>query len=572
MLVFEYIENNMVLKIWDRTNTFGLRGRSLRLAITVTAVTGFSLFGYDQGLMSGIITGDDFSKEFPAVTNEGAGSEHWATVNQGGVVSCYEIGCFFGALFALFRGDRFGRRPMVIIGSLLIILGTIISTASFGAHWGLGQFIIGRVITGLGNGMDTATIPVWQSEVSRAENRGFLVNLEGSVVAFGTFIAYWLDFGLSYVEGEHASVQWRFPVAFQIFFAAVLFVGIINLPESPRWLIAHGYKDEANYVLASLNDVEIDDDLVIAESTVITDGVNRFARSQVGFKELFSGGKLQHFSRMVIGASTQFFQQFTGCNASIYYSTVLFERLGMADTYEKLPLVMGGVFSTVYALMTIPSFFLIDRLGRRALFLIGAAGQGLAFTIAFGSLIKDDGDDKGGQKAAAFGIFLFIAFFAFTILPLPWVYPPEINPLRTRTVASAVSTCTNWLTNFAVVMFTPLFMAESQFGCYLFFALFNYLFIPVIFFFYPETAGRTLEEIDIIFAKAYVDKRQPWRVAATLPHLSLQEQEDEGNKLGIFDEFEKEGFEQSENISSNSSNKSPEDGSNDEPLVKPAEV
>lgn len=557
----------MVLKIWDRTNTFGLRGRSLRLAITITAVTGFSLFGYDQGLMSGIITGQDFSKEFPVVDPDHTGSKHWSSVYQGGITSCYEIGCFFGALFAMFRGDRFGRRPMIIIGSLLIILGTVISTAAYGEHWGLGQFIIGRVITGLGNGMDTATIPVWQSEVSRAENRGFLVNLEGSVVAVGTFIAYWLDFGLSYVEGQHASVQWRFPVAFQIVFAAILFAGIINLPESPRWLIAHDHHDEAHYVLAALNDVDIGDDLVIAESAVIKDGVNRFARSQVGFKELFSGGKLQHFARMVIGASTQFFQQFTGCNASIYYSTVLFENLGMNDTYEKMSLVMGGVFSTVYALMTIPSFFLIDRLGRRALFLIGAAGQGLAFTIAFVSLIPEDGDSDGGKKAAAVGIFLFIAFFAFTILPLPWVYPPEINPLRTRTVASAISTCTNWLTNFSVVMFTPLFMQESQFGCYLFFALFNYMFIPVIFFFYPETSGRTLEEIDIIFAKAYVDKRQPWRVAATLPHLTLQEQEDEGNKLGLFDDFEKEGFEQSENISSNSSNKSPED---DQP--KTAEV
>lgn len=557
----------MVLKIWDRTNTFGLRGRSLRLAITITAVTGFSLFGYDQGLMSGIITGQDFSKEFPVVDPDHTGSQHWSSVYQGGITSCYEIGCFFGALFAMFRGDRFGRRPMIIIGSLLIILGTVISTAAYGEHWGLGQFIIGRVITGLGNGMDTATIPVWQSEVSRAENRGFLVNLEGSVVAVGTFIAYWLDFGLSYVEGQHASVQWRFPVAFQIVFAAILFAGIINLPESPRWLIAHDHHDEAHYVLAALNDVDIGDDLVIAESAVIKDGVNRFARSQVGFKELFSGGKLQHFARMVIGASTQFFQQFTGCNASIYYSTVLFENLGMNDTYEKMSLVMGGVFSTVYALMTIPSFFLIDRLGRRALFLIGAAGQGLAFTIAFVSLIPEDGDSDGGKKAAAVGIFLFIAFFAFTILPLPWVYPPEINPLRTRTVASAISTCTNWLTNFSVVMFTPLFMQESQFGCYLFFALFNYMFIPVIFFFYPETSGRTLEEIDIIFAKAYVDKRQPWRVAATLPHLTLQEQEDEGNKLGLFDDFEKEGFEQSENISSNSSNKSPED---DQP--KTAEV
>mmetsp|Transcript_5677 Transcript_5677/g.6742 ORF Transcript_5677/g.6742 Transcript_5677/m.6742 type:complete len:558 (+) Transcript_5677:5690-7363(+) len=557
----------MALKLFSKTNTMGLRGRRLRVMFTMVATLGFSLFGYDQGLMSGIITGDDFSKEFPAVTNEGAGSEHWATVNQGGITSCYEIGCFFGALFALFRGDRFGRRPMVIIGSLLIILGTIISTAAFGPHWGLGQFIIGRVITGLGNGMDTATIPVWQSEISKAENRGLLVNLEGSMVAVGTFIAYWLDFGLSYVN---TSVQWRFPVAFQIVFALFLFLGVAQLPESPRWLIAHDLKDDARNILAALNDVDVDDEFVIEESVVISDAINRLSRSQLGFKELLSGGKQQNFARMIIGASTQFFQQFTGCNASIYYSTVLFENsIGLTG---KLPLILGGVFATIYALSTIPSFFLIDRLGRRALFLIGAAGQGVAMTIAFASLIKDDGNDKGGQKAAAFGIFLFIAFFAFTILPLPWVYPPEINPLRTRTVASAVSTCTNWLTNFAVVMFTPLFMAESQFGCYLFFALFNYLFIPVIFFFYPETAGRTLEEIDIIFAKAHVDKRQPWRVAATMPHLSLREQEEEGNKLGLFDDFEKEGFEQSENISSNSSNKSPEEGSNDEPLVKPAEV
>ena len=109
-------------------------------------------------------------------------------------------------------------------------------------------------------------------------------------------------------------------------------------------------------------------------------------------------------------------------------------------------------------------------------------------------------------KGAAVGIYLFIVFFAFTILPLPWIYPPEINPLRTRTTASAVSTCTNWLTNFAVVMFTPPFISASGWGCYLYFAVMNFLFVPIIFFFYPETAGRSLEEIDIIFAKAYVEK------------------------------------------------------------------
>lgn len=541
-----------------RTNTAGLSGRKLRVYITATAVTGFSLFGYDQGLMSGIITAPQFNGEFPATKDNG-------TI-QGAVTSCYELGCFFGALFALFRGDHIGRRPLIICGSIIIIIGTVISCSTMMGHWQLGQFVIGRVITGIGNGMNTATIPVWQSEMSKAENRGRLVNMEGAVVAVGTLIAYWLDFGLSYVQ---SSVSWRLPVALQIVFALFLFIGIMQLPESPRWLIAHDRKPEANLVLGALKGLSPEDDEIIAEATLITDGVNRFSRTQLGFKEVFSGGKSQHFQRIVVGSSSQFFQQFTGCNAAIYYSTVLFEQtifnsMDDADHRRRLSLILGGVFSTVYALFTIPSFFLVDSLGRRALFLIGATGQGVSFIITFACLVHPTSQNA---KGAAVGLFLFIAFFAFTILPLPWVYPPEINPLRTRTIASAISTCTNWICNFAVVMFTPVFVDNARWGAYLFFALMNFLFVPVIFFFYPETAGRTLEEIDIIYAKAYVEGRQAWRVAATMPKLTIRDIEEQGNQLGIYDgDFEKEAFEKEDNLST-SSNSGKEDG--DGPLVKP---
>lgn len=546
----------------------GLRGRPLRLAVTIIAVTGFSLFGYDQGLMSGLITAPQFNDDFPATLKKGADDQH-ATVVQGAVTSCYELGCFFGALFVLIRGDHYGRRPLIVFGSVVIIIGTIISVAAVKDSWGLGQFVIGRVITGIGNGFNTATIPVWQSEMSRAENRGKLVNLEGSVVAVGTFIAYWLDFGLSYVD---SSLSWRLPVAVQIIFAAILFFGIIQLPESPRWLVAHDRKPEAMEILANLNDLSVDDDEVYAEVTVIADAVNSYARAQVGFGDLFTGGKTQHLQRMLIGCSTQFFQQFTGCNAAIYYSTVLFEEtIGLS---RRLSLVLGGVFATIYALATIPSFFLIDTLGRRKLFLIGATGQALSFTITFGCLVDNTTQNA---KGAAVGIFLFIIFFAFTILPLPWIFPPEINPMRTRTLASAISTCTNWITNFGVVMFTPIFISASGWGCYLFFAAMNYAFIPIIFFFYPETAGRSLEEIDIIFAKAHVEGRQPWRVAATMPKLSLKDIETEGNQLGIYDDdFEKEKMENNEIMSSSSDNK--EDVSHapmmssDEPQPKPTDV
>ncbi|KAA8898329.1 hypothetical protein TRICI_006590 [Trichomonascus ciferrii] len=491
--------------------------------------------------MSGIITGTQFNKEFPP-TIEASN----ASVIQGAVTSCYEIGCFFGAIFCLVKGDFFGRRPLVLIGSFLIILGTVLSTAAFGPHWGLGQFIIGRVITGLGNGMNTATIPVWQSEMSKAHNRGFLVNLEGSVIAVGTFVAYWIDFGLSYVE---TSVQWRFPVAMQIVFALVVMLGMWRLPESPRWLLSHNRQEEARHVLAHLIAVEPNSETVDMEVKVIVDAITRTGE-QLGFKELLTHGKTQHFRRMLIGASTQFFQQLTGCNAAIYYSTVLFEQMDMG---RRMSLVMGGVFSTVYALATIPSFFMIERVGRRNLFLIGAVGQGCSFIIAFACLINPTQENR---KGAAVGVFLFIVFFAFTILPLPWIYPPEINPMKTRTAAAAVSTCTNWIFNFAVVMFTPVFIDTSDWGCYLFFALVNFIFVPVIFFFYPETAGRSLEEIDVIFAKSNVEGKPVFRVAATMPKLTPEEVEREAERIGLFEvgesEREKEHHEAKEELSDTS--------------------
>lgn len=519
----------------------GLSGRKLRVAVTIVATLGFSLFGYDQGLMSGIITGTEFNKEFPPT---GGDSTH-ATVIQGAVTACYEIGCFIGALFALFRGDLIGRRPLVLAGSSIIILGTVISVASFGDHWGLGQFVVGRVITGVGNGMNTATIPVWQSEMSRPENRGRLVNLEGSVIAVGTFVAYWIDFGLSYVN---TSVQWRFPVAFQIVFAALVFAGMWRLPESPRWLIAQNRVEEGVVILAGLKGTDIHNEDVRLEARVVMEAVNR-TNEQLGFKDLFTNGHSQHFRRMLIGASTQFFQQFTGCNAAIYYSTVLFQKSIGLD--RRLALILGGVFATIYAISTIPSFFLVDRFGRRNLFLVGAIGQGSSFLITMACLIDNT---KQNAKGAAVGLFLFIVFFAFTILPLPWIYPPEINPTRTRTAATGVSTCTNWISNFAVVMFTPVFINNARWGCYLFFAIMNFLFVPIIFFFYPETAGRSLEEVDIIFAKAYVEKTPTWRVAAKLPFLTPDQIEAEAVKYGLYDiaEVEKDKEEIGEHYQSSS--------------------
>ncbi|KAJ5156327.1 sugar transporter-like protein [Penicillium capsulatum] len=504
------------------TTTTGMRGKMLHVFITLTSVVGFSLFGYDQGLMSGIISADKFTIEFSPLYIPPKDSADYSksldlhvNVLRGAVVSCYELGCFFGAIFTLFYGERIGRTPLLVGGGFLMVVGTVISTAAFGPKWGVGQFVVGRVISGLGNGMDTATIPVWQSECSKAHNRGFLVCFEGAIIAVGTFIAYWLDFGMSYVD---SSVQWRFPVAFQIVFALFVMAGAMCLPESPRWFVMRGYDQEAITVLAALNDSSPDAEDVLADFNLIKADLKTTEDNTASWKTLFTFGKTQEFQRMMIGCSGQFFQQFTGCNAAIYYSTLLFEQnLGMK---HKLAMILGGVFSTIYALATIPSFFMIERVGRRKLFLIGFAGQGLSFIITMGCLIAGG---KEASKGAIVGVFLFICFFAFTTLPLPWIYPPEINPLRTRTMAASASTCTNWITNFAVAMFTPVFSASSGWGLYLFFALINFIAIPFAWFFYAETAGRDLEEIDIIFAKAHIEKKWPYQVANEMPKLTVDQ-------------------------------------------------
>ena len=175
----------------------GLSGRPLSLLVSIVATNGFLLFGYDQGVMSGIISAPDFNNAFPQTR----GDSTW----QGFVTAIYEIGCLAGAIFQLAFGDTLGRRRAIIIGGVIMILGVIIQVTAMPGNGAMAQFIIGRTITGIGNGMNTSTIPTYQAECSKTTNRGLLICIEGSVIAIGTLIAYWIDFGASYgklQEGE----------------------------------------------------------------------------------------------------------------------------------------------------------------------------------------------------------------------------------------------------------------------------------------------------------------------------------------------------------------------------------
>ncbi|GAA5841365.1 hypothetical protein JCM11251_006163 [Rhodosporidiobolus azoricus] len=502
---------------------FGLTGTKLITAITACSTVGFLLFGYDQGVMSGIITGKEFVQTFPACDELVQGASR-AKLLQATYTSIYELGCLVGAVFALFFGNKTGRRRMMIMGAIVMIIGVLIQVTAFKGHHAGVQFCIGRVITGVGNGMNTSTIPSWMAECSRAHNRGLLITIEASMIATGTAIAYWIDFGLSYV---HTSVNWRFPIAFQIVFALILIWGVLYLPESPRWLMHEGRHVDGQRVIAALAGDTYDSEATVVQTRLIMQGIEQ--SHQLGVikkRNMFTNGPTQHFRRMLIGASSQIFQQIGGCNSVIYFCPVIFQEYLGLD--RQLSLILGGVNVSVYALAAFGSYFTIETIGRRKMFLIGSFGQMVSMIITFACLIPGT---KSAANGAVFGLFLFLFFFGSTWLELPWLYPAEINPLRTRTNANAVSTLSNWLFNFAVVQFTPPFLDASAWGCFLFFAAWNALFIPVIFFFYPETAGKTLEEIDLLFASAYAQNRSYVAVSLEQPKMGEEEVRNELDRL-----------------------------------------
>ncbi|GAA5857342.1 hypothetical protein JCM8547_002230 [Rhodosporidiobolus lusitaniae] len=509
-------------------------GNQLVYLTAATAGTAFLFFGYDQGLLGSLISFDRFLAVFPECEDPDV---------SGITVSIYEVGCAAGAVCSILWGDKMGRKQTIALGMMLIIVGATIMGTSFS----LAQLIVGRIITGVGNGLNTATVPTLLSELSPPSIRGTLNLIAGALVAGGICVAYAVCLGFYFVN---SSLAWRLPLLGQIVFAVPVLLFLLTIPESPSWLIKHGdehpeYLDEARGTLKKIW-VDKDDDYI--DALVEATQVSAREVAKFTYRDLFTGGPTQHLRRTLIGMATQFTQQLTGINIVSYYATVLFESVGLSPVKARIMAVGNGA---AYCLCGFAFIFAVEKYGRRATMIQGTLVNGICM-ICLTALVRysDLGNKACGNAAIAF-IFLYNGGFAWGWLGQGWLYPSEITPIAIRIPANGLSTISNWLINFMVVMVTPPSLDRIGSWTYLIFGGFCFFIVtPILYIWFPETAGRSLEEMDLIIAEAYNGNLNYVSHSLTRPRitgreldLALQRELGKG-KGGTFDALEKADSEQ----------------------------
>ncbi|KAF7305439.1 Hexose carrier protein [Mycena chlorophos] len=463
---------------------FGLTGDRLSGWVTVACTTAMVLFGYDQGVFGGIIITPDFL--------ETMGNPNPSL--QGAIVALYDIGCLFGALAAMFVGERLGRRKTFLVGVSIMSVGALMQTCSYTVI----QMIVARIITGLGNGMNTATAPVWESETCKPSRRGKLVVFEMVMNIAGFAVSNWMTYGFSFAQG---SVSWRFPIAFQLAFSVVLFATIPWLPESPRWLLMHGFEDEGAAVLAALHGegATAQDAVIVDQKMEILEAVRMEKDISPSWSDILHmrTGETGMLQRLLLGAGAQLMQQLVGINVTSYYlPLVLQNSVGLSNNLARL---LAACNSITYLLFAFFGIVLIERAGRRKLMMSGAVGQAGCYIAISYCLAFAGPEDRRYGAAATFFFFAYYLFFGVCWQGVPWLYPVEINSLAMRTKGAALATATNWLSNYLIVEVTPPGIAAMGWRFYLVWMVFNVLFVPVVWLFYPETANRHLEDVDWLY-------------------------------------------------------------------------
>ncbi|OSD00695.1 general substrate transporter [Trametes coccinea BRFM310] len=485
-----------------------LSGRKLYYTINAVAGLAIFFFGYDQGMMGGVNTSPDYVRvmKLGYSTYEGPSEGYVATITeptrQGGIVSIYYFGTLLGCLMGGVLGDRIGRIKTMILGSIWVLFGAALQCSAQNIAW----MCCARIINGIGTGHLNAIVPVWSAEVATHTSRGAFIAMEFTLNIFGVVVAYWLEFGLGFIGDGTSQVRWRFPIAFQILPVLAFMACLPLMPESPRWLIKMGRDAEAREILGRLRseDGSIEAPQAVREYEDIVGNValEKEHASRNSYLSMFFGrndGGLHIARRVQLSVWLQIVQEWVGIAAITVYAPTIFAEAGYGARKAQW---LSGLNDITYMLSTLLAVLTIDRLGRRIGLWWGAVGQGISLILAgaFARLLKDH-PEKASQYGGAAALFVFMYTFIFgaTWLTIPWVYPTETFPLEVRAKGNAFgvfgwSIGNGWLTLLNPVMFNRI--GENTLHI---FGAINFLSIPLVWAFYPETANRTLEEMDYLF-------------------------------------------------------------------------
>jgi len=472
--------------------------------IAFAAGVGGFLFGYEIGIINQIFSMDDFVLRF--------GIQHYVDGElvdtsggpdiKGWITFIFLIACAVGAAVVSYPADYLGRKRTIHIGSCFFIIGSILQTSA----QKLSMLYVGRFVGGLGIGVMSAVVPLYISETAETHVRGSLISIYQLMITIGIFIASCVNsIILTYATGEK---EWRLAFGMQIIPALFLVLIISTLPYSPRWLLFKGRIDEARATLSKLRELPEKDPGFAAEFEEVNASVE--ADRAIGtarWGELLEPSVLL---RLVIGVVLQFFQQWTGINVILYYGTTLFKNMGFSGADSSIAFVIAN--NAINMLATIPGMWLVERAGRRILFIYGGLIMGFAhFMVTLFVGLSDHGHPSLSWGGIVF-IFVFLIAFAGSWGPVVWVYQSEIFPLRVRAKGTSVSTVSNWVWNAIISKIAPIMLANITFYTYLIFGGFCVAMAFFALIFVPETKGKALEEIDEIFDNK-VGKSKESRVA-----------------------------------------------------------
>jgi len=435
------------------------------LSVTLVAAIGGLIFGFDTAIVAGATR---YMKEQFSLDS----------LQEGWAVAVVLVGCMFGAGLAGPISDRIGRRRFMLISAVLFL----VSAVGCALPRTITEFVIFRFVGGLGIGSAAVLSPLYIAEIAPARARGALVSVNQLAIVTGILLAYFVNWAFA----GAGPANWRWMYAMGAVPSVIFFLLLLGVPESPRWLVKNGREDEARTVLTRADTAE-------AAAAGIRDIKETLALEESSFRELFRPA----FRRpLLVAVVLAVFQQITGINAILYYAPRIFEGAG----FERMSAIgQSTIVGLVNMLFTVVAIALADKVGRRPLLLVATAGMGVSLVL-LGAAFRFP---LLPASALLFIILLYIAFFASAMGPLVWVVMAEIFPIKVRGAAMGLATLILWLADFAVTLTFPVisdrFHPSSAFWLY---AAMCALDLVFMWFFLPETKGKSLEEIERGWLKA----------------------------------------------------------------------